>query len=71
MKTRIFAIAEPQVTRCSGVFFTTARSVLRVGLRSYTHAGCYARRFSLALAYTRDVTLADLLLHLHACGMLR
>ena len=33
------------------------------------HAGCYARRSSLALAQMRDVTLGDLLLHLHRCGM--
>ena len=35
-----------------------------------THGGCYACRSSPALAHMQDVTVADLLLHLHTCGML-
>ena len=35
------------------------------------HAGCYAGRYSLALADMRDDTLGDLLFHLQRCGILR
>ena len=34
------------------------------------HARCYTSRSCLALAHMQDVTLPDLLLHLHTCVML-
>ena len=78
VKTRVFTTSEPQV------FYHCPQCFVRVGwgvggikvlglciLTHITHAGCYASRSVLAHEHMRDVTLADLLLHLHTCGMLR